>query len=102
MAQKLRAILSGSGGRYLRLKAILETTMAIGSGRRVPLRLPPPNLPAALYEGLGISDSGGNGVSVVGGFTDNTETYGFLDAGGTFLTLDVPGSSGTEAFGIDG
>jgi len=50
---------------------------------------------------LGISGAGGGGSTIVGEFTDSTGTHGFLNTGGSFVTLDIPGASGTEAFGVN-
>jgi hypothetical protein len=47
---------------------------------------------------LGINSSG----QIVGGFGDATGTHGyFLDVGGRFTTIDVPGAALTLAVGIN-
>src|SRR5262245_16614819 len=49
----------------------------------------------------GINDSG----QIVGQFFDALGSHGFLDSGGSFTTIDVPGAIrpfGTNAFGING
>jgi uncharacterized membrane protein len=47
----------------------------------------------------GTNDSG----QIVGFFFDagNTTTHGFLDTGGSFTTIDVPGATRTSAYGIN-
>jgi len=37
----------------------------------------------------------------VGLYNSNGTTHGFLDTGGSFTSIDVPGSSQTQAFGIN-
>ena len=51
---------------------------------------------ASLTEGFGINDSG----QIVGDFFDATGSHGFLDTGGSFTTIDVPGSV-TQTRGIN-
>jgi uncharacterized membrane protein len=48
---------------------------------------------------FGINDSG----QIVGSFfsAGNTTTHGFVDTGGSFNTIDVPGASSTAAYGIN-
>jgi hypothetical protein len=46
----------------------------------------------------GINDEG----QIVGGFGVSTEDHGFLDTGGIFTTIDVPGGINTVANGING
>ncbi len=48
-------------------------------------------------EALGINNSG----QIVGLFGDASGTHGFLDAGGSFTTIDVSRTTGTAAFGIN-
>src|SRR4029077_5937652 len=50
-------------------------------------------------QAFGINDSG----QIVGSFFDagNTKTHGFLDTGGSFTTIDVPGATNTNAYGIN-
>jgi len=47
----------------------------------------------------GINDSG----QIVGSFFDagNTTTHGFVNTGGSFTTIDVPGATRTAAYGIN-
>jgi len=48
---------------------------------------------------FGINDSG----QIVGSFfaAGNSTTHGFLDTGGSFTTIDVPGATRTTAYGIN-
>src|SRR5215471_7390242 len=48
---------------------------------------------------FGINNSG----QIVGLFYDagNTATHGFLDTGGSFTTINVPGATSTYAYGIN-
>jgi len=46
----------------------------------------------------GINDAG----QIVGSFGNSTGGHGFLDTGGSFTQLDVPGGGFTQAFGING
>ncbi len=58
------------------------------------------DVPGAYYtQGTGINNAG----QIVGWFGDATGTHGFLNAGGTFSTLDVPfpGGDTTRAWGIN-
>src|SRR6516164_5685949 len=52
-------------------------------------------------EAPGTKALGTNGSSIVGEFTDNTGTQGFIDSGGNVIVLDVPGASSTEVLGIN-
>ena len=45
----------------------------------------------------GINDAG----QIVGDFQDSTTMHGFLDVGGSFTTIDVPGARSTSAQGIN-
>jgi len=47
--------------------------------------------------GLGINDAG----QIVEDFTDSAGTFGFLDAGGKFTTINPPGATFTILFGIN-
>ena len=51
---------------------------------------------------LGSSGAAGinNAGQIVGGFADHAGPHGYLDTGGSFTTIDVPGASSTEALGI--
>ena len=58
--------------------------------------------------GLGLSGAGqtiAHGINdtgqIVGGFRNASGSHGFLDTGGTFTTIDVPGALATEASGIN-
>ena len=46
---------------------------------------------------FGINNAG----QVVGDFNDSSGTHGFINTGGTFTTLDVPGAVETDASGIN-
>ena len=50
-----------------------------------------------LYPAFGINDAG----QIVGPFIDSTGVHGFLDTGGSFTQIDVPGAISTQAFGIN-
>ena len=52
-------------------------------------------------EAPGTKALGTNGSSIVGEFTHNTGTQGFIDSGGNVIVLDVPGASSTEVLGIN-
>src|SRR5215471_5624314 len=84
------------GWRMRRSAAILATMSAVGSvsaaGFVTALLAP---------EAPGTKALGTNGSSIVGEFTDNTGTHGFIDSGGNVIVLDVPGASSTEVLGID-
>ena len=59
------------------------------------------NYPGATTTAVeGINSSG----ELVGIFTDSTGDHGFIDNGGTFTTINVPGGAAgtTDAFGING
>jgi len=84
------------GWRMRRSAAILATMSAVGSvsafGFVTALLAPEAPSTKAL---------GTNGSGIVGEFTDNTGTQGFIDSGGNVIVLDVPGASSTEVLGID-
>jgi hypothetical protein len=51
-----------------------------------------------VHRSLGINNSG----QIVGSFVAGGTFYGFVDTGGSFTTIDVPGASSTQgAFGIN-
>jgi probable HAF family extracellular repeat protein len=49
-------------------------------------------------QATGINDAG----HIVGNFDNSTGRHGFLDAGGNFTQIDVPGATFTSAFGVNG
>jgi probable HAF family extracellular repeat protein len=48
-------------------------------------------------QAYGINDEG----QIVGNFSNSTGEHGFLDVGGSFTQIDVPGATSTDVFGIN-